>query len=288
MAVFPGSVPPAGTSVPTDSLAVAGHTALHNGHAGEIRALAQKLGTGASTPTADKVLAGDGAGTSSWSHVNLTTMVSGVLPVANGGTGSTNLTFPTGPDTLVARTSSDTLTNKTLTTPVIGSFTNATHNHQNNAGGGTLSGSALIDKTVTSEKLNSTVAFYATNAESIGNGASVNPLTVYTEVFDYGNDFASGEFVAPYDGAYQFNMVMGINNSTSATGRLDANIQVNGVALAHGHGAANATNGDPTANASLTINLTAGDTVDIEVSNNTGGAATLVKSSFSGFLIGRI
>lgn len=44
---------------------------------------------------------------------------------------------------VVGRTLAQTLTNKTLTTPTIASFTNATHNHQNAAGGGTLSFPAL-------------------------------------------------------------------------------------------------------------------------------------------------
>lgn len=47
------------------------------------------------------------------------------------------LTLPTNvTDVLVARDTLDTLTNKTLTTPTIGDFTNATHDHQNAAGGG--------------------------------------------------------------------------------------------------------------------------------------------------------
>lgn len=40
--------------------------------------------------------------------------------------------------TVVTLTGSQTLTNKTLTTPTIASFTNATHDHSNAAGGGTL------------------------------------------------------------------------------------------------------------------------------------------------------
>lgn len=41
--------------------------------------------------------------------------------------------------TVVTLTGSQTLTNKTLTTPTIGSFVNSTHNHENATGGGTLS-----------------------------------------------------------------------------------------------------------------------------------------------------
>lgn len=91
MSIFPGAVPPAGSANPNDTLVAAGHTALHNNDRDEIRALATKMGTGASTPASGQVLTSTGAGTSSWSQVNLTTMVSGVLPVANGGTAVTSL-----------------------------------------------------------------------------------------------------------------------------------------------------------------------------------------------------
>ncbi len=47
-------------------------------------------------------------------------------------------------------TSSQTLTNKTLTTPTIASFTNATHNHSNAAGGGTIPTSSITKSAWTS------------------------------------------------------------------------------------------------------------------------------------------
>lgn len=50
---------------------------------------------------------------------------------------------------------SETLTNKTLTTPTIGSFTNATHNHQNAAGGGTLAEAALALTDITTNNATS-------------------------------------------------------------------------------------------------------------------------------------
>jgi hypothetical protein len=46
---------------------------------------------------------------------------------------------------VVGTSDTQTLTNKTLTTPTIASFTNATHNHSNAAGGGTLTSAALSD-----------------------------------------------------------------------------------------------------------------------------------------------
>jgi hypothetical protein len=47
----------------------------------------------------------------------------------------------------------ETLTNKTLTTPTIASFTNATHNHQNAAGGGTLAEAALALTDITTNNV---------------------------------------------------------------------------------------------------------------------------------------
>jgi hypothetical protein len=54
-----------------------------------IVALETKLGTGASTPVASTLLRGTGTGTSAFAQANLTTDVTGTLPVANGGTGNT-------------------------------------------------------------------------------------------------------------------------------------------------------------------------------------------------------
>jgi hypothetical protein len=48
-----------------------------------------------------------------------------------------------------------TLTSKTLTTPTIASFTNATHTHQNAAGGGTLDAAAIAAGTIATARLGS-------------------------------------------------------------------------------------------------------------------------------------
>jgi hypothetical protein len=70
----------------------------------------------------------------------------GVTVSAPAVAGSNTLTLPAATDTLVGRNTTDTLANKTLTTPTIASFVNATHSHQNAAGGGQLVGaSALSD-----------------------------------------------------------------------------------------------------------------------------------------------
>jgi len=68
--------------------------------------------------------------------------------IASAITANRIVTLPllTGNDTFVTLAFAQTLTNKTLTTPTIASFTNATHTHTTAAGGGTLlSTSALSD-----------------------------------------------------------------------------------------------------------------------------------------------
>jgi len=69
------------------------HSTLHGVHSEAVVAIEGKIGTGASTPIANRVLRGTGTGTSAWSQVALATDVSGSLPVANtalvAGTGIT-------------------------------------------------------------------------------------------------------------------------------------------------------------------------------------------------------
>ena len=61
-----------------------------------------------------------------------------------------NLPLMTGTDTITLNDFAATLTNKTLTTPTIASFTNATHDHSNAVGGGNLTNSALTAGTFSS------------------------------------------------------------------------------------------------------------------------------------------
>ena len=62
-----------------------------------------------------------------------------------------NLPLLTGPDTIVTAAFTQTLTNKTLTTPTIASFINAVHNHQAAAGGGTLVATLALTATGTKD-----------------------------------------------------------------------------------------------------------------------------------------
>jgi hypothetical protein len=78
--------------------------------------------------------------------VNGATLTGTVTSTATITGGTVNATtLQQGGVQAVTTTDSQTLTNKTLTTPTIASFTNATHNHTNAAGGGTLTSSAISD-----------------------------------------------------------------------------------------------------------------------------------------------
>ncbi len=131
----------AGTGVLT-ALAVnigsAGAPVLYNGAGGTPSAITLTNGTGlpvsgitASTSTAL------GVGSIELGHAtaNTLTAATGILSIEG-------VAIPT-------ISSSDTLTNKTLTTPTIGSFANANHNHTNSAGGGQLNATTALNATGT-------------------------------------------------------------------------------------------------------------------------------------------
>lgn len=73
-----------------------------------------------------------------------------ILQYANSGTSRTlTIPDPGTNDSLVTLALAQSLTNKTLVTPTIASFTNATHNHSNAAGGGQISETAFSFTNIT-------------------------------------------------------------------------------------------------------------------------------------------
>lgn len=158
MAAFPGAIATFAGFVASHTLSVDNHAAQHNLEQAEIVATQTKVGYGSSTPTSGLVLRGNGVGTSAWAQVALTTDVSGVLPIANGGNGTTSTTgtgsavFSVAPALTGGGSWSG---SPTISTPTIADFTNSNHSHQNVSGGGQLNGgSAIQSGTVDSTRIN--------------------------------------------------------------------------------------------------------------------------------------
>jgi hypothetical protein len=141
MANFPGALPSIPTSTTNDHLndmATLGHVALHNLVAGEILAVATKVGIGSSTPSNGTYLAGTGAGTSAWSSLNKSAVGLGLVD------NTADADKPVSTATQTALNLKANLASPVFTgTPTIPSFASSQHDHSNAANGGQLSSTGL-------------------------------------------------------------------------------------------------------------------------------------------------
>lgn len=168
MANFPGSAPSIPTSVGSTTLALQagiGHAALHNLVAGEVTAIAAKVGTGASTPTDGTFLVGNGVGTSAWRAATKSDV--GLAAVDN--TSDVDKPVSTAQAATLAPKASPVFTGQ----PTISDFTSSPHNHTNAANGGQLSNGSFDWST------------FANNIKSSVGSSSLTPSN------GSDNDFAS-------------------------------------------------------------------------------------------------
>jgi hypothetical protein len=301
MTAFPGAEATFTGFTSSHTLSQDQHASQHNLEQSEIVATQHKIGTGSSTPVSGTLLRGTGAGTSSWAQANLTTDVTGVLPQANGGTGTT---LATGTGKAVYDTS-PTVSNPSLTgggswtgspsltTPTIASFTNAQHNHQNAAGGGQLSAAAISSLDLSLQTLSNPYSFsvYKGTAQNVGTGAT--KVLFDSEEYDTNNNFdnvTNFRYTAPVTGKYQINFTVSMTSAGAGT-NITAYLYKNGSQVWLQNVDANA-GFSPGVTHAKDHFLSAGDFLEVYIATSVAAKALdvtlLYNNSFSGHLISQL
>lgn len=137
-----------------------------------------------------------GAGTGGDFSTNTTTSAAQQVVVASGAGGKTGtfstvsgvgiftggvLTAKANPSgAFVGDTDTQTLSNKTLTTPAIASFANSNHNHANSTGGGLLNLTAFTSTTGSGAVVGQTSPSFVTPSLGVAAATSVNKVTITT------------------------------------------------------------------------------------------------------------
>lgn len=162
MTDYPGALDTYTDPASGDKLNNPSHSVQHQNHNDAVEAIEGKLGTGASTPIDNTFLIGNGAGASVWSALTSAQLRARLSDETGTGVAVFNDT--------------PTITTPVLTTPTIASFASATHDHSNNAGGGT----ALNSPTITTPKI--ITALNDTNGNELikvsATASAVNEITV--------------------------------------------------------------------------------------------------------------
>lgn len=140
---------------------------------------------------------------------------------------------------------------------------------------------------VASEKLGATIAVRAYRNAAFNVGSGPAKVSLDTENFDTGSDFASGTFTAPVTGYYQVNAVLSASN-VDANGSLLCYIYVNGSAYAMNRDYSTSASDDLRVHVSTLAAVTAAQTIEMyqdcstTETGSTGGTATWMSVHFVG------
>lgn len=215
MTAFPGAEASFTGFTSGHTLQADAHGSQHNLEQSEIVATQHKIGTGSSTPASGLLLRGTGVGTSSWAQANLTSDVTGVLPQANGGTGTT---LATGTGKAVYDTL-PTISSPILTTPNIVDFTNAQHDHGDTDDAGPIVAAAIPTGAITYPRLAAGATRIGINRSA--GGTLANTYSDYATVTGSSN---GGEVEC------EVGMVVG-NGNSGADRTFDVRVLCDGVAI---------------------------------------------------------
>lgn len=283
MANYPASLDN-GTSLPNptsvSTQANPDHASLHSSENAAIIAAETKLGTGASTPASGTLLIGTGAGTSAWSTLTSAQLAA----VLSDETGTGSAVFATTP---------------TLVTPKVDTINENTPGNGVTVGGvnlksGVITTASAVGTTAIAtgiqlpDKMKNPYKFSVNRATAYTTVNSV--ITVFpfdTKTYDTSSNVDittnKGRFTAPIAGFYHFDSNVQV---TSAVARFFLSIYKNGAVYVRGPDNAPGTGGVYVCGVSDTVQMAAGDYV--EILYFTGVAQAIDATGickFSGFLV---
>lgn len=160
----------------------------------------------------------------------------------------------------------------------------ASFNDGTGIGTGVITTAKIADDDVTSEKLQTTIAFHAYRNASQSISSSLTTVIFDTERYDLGADYntTTGQFTAPRNGIYSFSA--GLNCSASAQTR----VVIQFVCSSAGDRIvfdATATDINK-ANGAIEIDLNASETVEVKVLQLTNANVAGIETFFAGAYIG--